>query len=185
MDLPIFKYHPKAYDLALFVKSEAPCNCCGSVRGLIYETMYAAANIDAICPWCIADGSAAKMFAGSFSQDIERVDSERSNMLTIGADVIDELMHKTPGYVSWYGEYWLTHCNDVCEFHGDVQVNELLSFPTATTELLEKEHYYLFDSEACNSTAALNADYAPDMDLSIYKFVCRHCHFIRLHSDRC
>jgi uncharacterized protein len=183
MDLPRFKYHPKAYELDLFVQSDISCECCGQIRGLIYDHMYAVKDVEAICPWCIADGSAASMFDGSFVQDIEPPDGNFSKPLTIDATVIDELEHRTPGYVSWQGEYWLTHCNDGCEYHGDLRRDELLTLPKATIELFKKEHDYLFSPRNWASIEALNEIYFPAGDIALYKFVCRHCHLIRLHCD--
>jgi uncharacterized protein len=182
MDFPHFKYHPNAYKLELFKKSKKVCQCCNQVRGYIYDkSVYAIDDIDALCPWCIADGSAAKKFDAEFIQNIEPPNGDFTKPPTLDAAIIDELTHRTPGYVSWQGEYWLTHCNDGCEYHGDVQQNELLTLPEATISLFKQEHGYLFGSN--ETIADLNENYFPAGDMAIYKFVCQHCGFIRLHCD--
>jgi uncharacterized protein len=182
MDLPHFKYHPNAYKLELFKKSKKVCQCCSQVRGYIYDkSVYAIDDIDALCPWCIADGSAAKKFDAEFIQNIEPPNGDFTKPPILDAAIIDELTHRTPGYVSWQGEYWLTHCNDGCEYHGDVQQNELLTLPEATISLFKQEHGYLFGSN--ETIADLNENYFPAGDMAIYKFVCQHCGFIRLHCD--
>jgi uncharacterized protein len=184
MDLPQFKYHPNAYKLDVFKKSKKVCQCCGQARGMIYEcSFYCTANVDALCPWCIHDGSAAKKFDGQFQSTIEPPDGDFSKAPALNADIVHELMCKTPSYVSWQGSYWLTHCDDGCEFHGDVQENELLSLPQATLALFQKEHDYLFSPKNWGSLEAFNEIYFPAGDIALYKFVCRHCGFIRLHCD--
>jgi uncharacterized protein len=182
MNLPKFKYHPNAYQLEIFKKSDRACQCCQQARGLIYDkTPYAIETLVAICPWCIADGSAAQKFDAEFIQDIEPPDGDFQKPHTLNQSIVDELSYRTPGYVSWQGEYWLTHCDDGCEFHGDVQQNELLSLPEASLRLLRQEHPYLFGAN--ETIADVNKDYFPAGDMALYKFVCRHCGFIRLHCD--
>jgi uncharacterized protein len=184
MDLPHFKYHPNAYQLDLFKKSKKACQCCGQVRGVVYDSsIYAVADLNAICPWCIADGSAAKKLDAAFIQTIEPPDGNHLKPLTLDATIIDELRHRTPGYVSWQGEYWLTHCEDGCEFHGDLKQDELLTLPEATLSLFKKEHDYLFRPRNWGSIEAFNENYFPAGDIALYKFVCRHCGFIRLYCD--
>jgi uncharacterized protein len=184
MDLPHFKYHPNAYKLKIFIESDMACQCCGQVRGLIYDSRpYAIQDIGAICPWCIADGSAAKKFDAEFIQDIEPPDGDFQKPRTLNQSIVDELSYRTPGYVSWQGEYWLTHCEDGCEFHGDLAQNELLTLPKDTLDCFKQEHAYLFTPKNWGSIAALNEIYYPAGDIALYKFVCRHCGFIRLHCD--
>jgi uncharacterized protein len=188
MDLPHFKYHPNAYKLDLFKKSKKSCQCCGQARGYIYDkSVYSTDDIDALCPWCIADGSAAKKFDAEFIQGIEPQNEISKDDFTqpdtLDSAIVDELTQRTPGYVSWQGEYWLTHCNDGCEYHGDVQQNELLTLPEATISLFKQEHDYLFTPKNWGSIEAFNEIYFPAGDIALYKFVCRHCGFIRLHCD--
>lgn len=64
-------------------------------------------GIGLFCPWCILDSSVAKRYDGEF-QDVdsfEEVDNE---------EYIDELIHRTLGYVGWQQEYWLSHCGGFC-----------------------------------------------------------------------
>ena len=37
----------------------------------------------------------------------------------------DELFHRTPGYLSWQGEYWLACCDDYCKYIGYAGIEEL------------------------------------------------------------
>jgi uncharacterized protein len=185
MDLPIFKYHPSAYKLEVFKKSKKVCQCCGQARGFVYQcNTYCVEDVETLCPWCIADGSAAKKFDASFQSQIETVDDEMNWKSPVLADeIVDELAHRTPGFISWQGSHWLTHCNDGCEFHGDLAQDELLTLPEATLDLFKQEHAYLFTPKNWGSIAALNEIYFPAGDIALYKFVCRHCGFIRLNCD--
>lgn len=47
----------------------AVCQGCGKARGFVYVgPVYSVEELnDALCPWCIADGSAAEAFGASFT----------------------------------------------------------------------------------------------------------------------
>ena len=184
MDLPHFIYSPKAYQLGIFIKSDKVCQCCGQVRGMIYEcNFYCTADIEALCPWCIHDGSAAKKFDGQFQSTIEPPNGDFSKAPALNAAIIDEIYCKTPSYVSWQGSYWLTHCDDGCEFHGDLPAGELLTLSSAELALFQQEHAYLFTAKNWGSLEGFNDIYEPAGEIAVYKFVCCHCGFIRLHCD--
>jgi uncharacterized protein CbrC (UPF0167 family) len=108
MDLPKFRYNPNALSLGVIKKEKTKCPICKKEREYMYEgPFYAEDDVEGICPWCILDGSAARKYDGEF-QDVdscEEVDKE---------EYIDELIHRTPGYVGWQQEYWLSHCGDFC-----------------------------------------------------------------------
>lgn len=38
---------------------------------------------------------------------------------------LHELFHRTPGYISWQGEYWLACCDDYCAYIETVGTKEL------------------------------------------------------------
>jgi uncharacterized protein CbrC (UPF0167 family) len=70
VELPKFKYHPDPVATGAIKPSEEVCECCNRARGYVYtSTIYAEDEIQFICPWCIADGSAAQKFDGMFSDD--------------------------------------------------------------------------------------------------------------------
>lgn len=115
--LPKFKYHPNLYESDVVIFKKGICQCCGKEVEAYIESMYSCEEISCICLNCVADGTAAKKFDGEFIQDVEKLVSDPSKT--------DELLHRTPGYISWQGEYWLTCCDDYCEFIGDVGTKEL------------------------------------------------------------
>jgi len=59
--LPSFKYHQDPIATGSVRASDTRCLACGQVRGFIYTgPVYDTDDLEkAICPWCIADGSAS------------------------------------------------------------------------------------------------------------------------------
>lgn len=122
MEFPTFKYHPDPLATGAIVTSNEVCQCCEQQNGYIYNSiLYAEEEVEFICPWCIADGSAAHKFEGHFS--------DAHPLLSNGVpkDVVLEICERTPGYNSWQQEYWESHCETACEFHGDADKTDLLN----------------------------------------------------------
>ncbi len=68
-ELPNFRYHPDPIRSGAIAASQAVCKSCGQARGYIYSgPVYSEMDglDDSICPWCIADGSAAAKFEAVF-----------------------------------------------------------------------------------------------------------------------
>lgn len=164
-DLPRFKYHPDPVQSGVVKKSGAVCVSCSRARGWIYTgPVYAKDELDRrLCPWCIADGSAAQRFDASFG-DVEGLAGQ------VAADVLDEVLHRTPGYVTWQGERWKSHCGDACECHGDLPRRDLEQLDQAAQAHLRTE----LQLEA-ESWARFVKSYRPGGQPAIYLFVCRHC----------
>ena len=66
-----------------------------------------------ICPWCIADGSAAAKWSASFN-DLQDVPPG------VPTQVALEVETRTPGYESWQGNSWLFSPDDALVFLGEV-----------------------------------------------------------------
>src|SRR5260221_13258141 len=114
--LPEFKYHPNPLETGSIKESDNNCRCCcEQKRGFMYVgSVYAIEDLDdCICPWCIADGSAADKFDASFADDLNLIKAG------VSLEIIHEVTGRNPGYISWQAEYWEAHCEDACEFHGD------------------------------------------------------------------
>ena len=173
-DLPDFKYHLDPVRTGAVVPSSTPCACCARTRGYVYVAgVYAGENLDErLCPWCIADGSAASRFGASFSDDW------RLHKAGLSAEIIAEVTCRTPGYISWQSEAWLHHCDDVCVYHGDASEADVANASEATRLAWQRE-YDLTDAEWDH----LTADYVPRGERAFYKFVCRHCSAVLLGWD--
>ena len=131
-DLPFFKYHPDPLETGSFEEGEEKiCPCCGNKSKVYYSSFpYCSENVEYICPTCISNGEAARKFDAEFVQNAEwhgENDKEKD----------DELFHRTPGYMSWQGEYWLSCCDDYCAYMGTVGTRELKAMDIAD-EVIEE-----------------------------------------------
>lgn len=119
--LPVFKYHPNPLKTEAFKQDQTvACDCCEQQTDVYYTSpFYSVDEIEYLCPWCIANGSAAAKFGGSFQDDCSLEDED------VEEEQIKELTEHTPGYHGWQQEYWLAHCGDFCAFIGYVGWNEI------------------------------------------------------------
>lgn len=172
--LPQFKYHPEPLRTGALEPRSIACACCGQRRQYVYVApVYGERDLhESLCPWCIADGSAAAKLGASFA------DEHPLRKAGVPVSVIEEVNQRTPSYSSWQQEEWLTHCNDACEFHGDATAEELRN-ASAETKRAWCQHYGLAEAEWNHATQG----YAPRGDQAFYKFVCRHCHAVLLGWD--
>ena len=164
-----FKYHPNLYSDEVLVHGEGVCNCCGKTVSVFIETAYSVEDIDCLCLSCVHDGSAAEKFNAEFVQDAEEV---------IDLQKRDELFHRTPGYVSWQGEYWLACCDDYCAYLGTVGIKELEDLGIKEEVLRE----YALQQPSYPVDLVKEALYK-DGDMTGYLFRCLHCGKYRLYVD--
>lgn len=166
-DLPQFRYHPDPLVTGVVAASEKTCRCCGRQRGYIYTgPLYAVEEvIDELCPWCIADGSAAKLFEGGFT-DVRNVPDG------VPGPVRTEVLTRTPGFNGWQQEYWLYHCADAAAYLGRVGYKELQQVPEALEMVLHENDRYNWSAEQSqNYVQWLD----PDGEATGYLFRCLHC----------
>lgn len=100
--------------------------------------MYYIENVNCICLECIANSKADEKFDGEFIQHSDAEVSDKSK--------IEELFKRTPGYVIWQGEHWLTCCDDYCAFISDVGTAELEKMGIADEVFAEYDAKYEFDN---------------------------------------
>ena len=111
-ELPAFRYHPDPLATGSIAASDAECEACGQRRGYVYNgPVFAVDEIETLCPWCIADGSANETFDADFT-DVEPLPDG------IPMEVVEEICCRTPGFHGWQQERWLFHCNDGAEYLG-------------------------------------------------------------------
>lgn len=170
---PRFTYHPDPIATGAVKSSNATCLCCGRARGFVYNgSPYARRDDlhDVICPWCIADGSAARNFRATFISDSE---------VELPAAKRRELFEQTPGYESWQGEHWLCHHGDGCEFLGDATRADLNALTEPEEALFLRENPFIEDW-----WPDMKANHDPNASsVGVYKFRCRHCGLTRLGVD--
>lgn len=151
------------------VASEKKCRCCGQKRGWIYRgPVYAEPDLEeALCPSCIADGSAHEKFAASF------VDSE-AFAAEAPASVVEEISQRTPGFRSFQPERWPSCCSEPGAFITPAGITQIRQhYPTLEGELM---NYVIYDlgmsgSAARRMIASLKRDGSP----AAYVFRCHRC----------
>ncbi|MCL2744767.1 MAG: CbrC family protein [Planctomycetaceae bacterium] len=172
IEFPKFRFHPDPIGSEVIKKSDAECPVCNQKTGYAYVgPFYAVEDVENICPWCIANGEAAKKYDGSF-QDDYCIESEISKY------ELHELIHLTPGYQGWQQERWLVHCGSPCAFIGYVgwngikeQLDRFIDIENDCQQYngleVKELSEYLFDGGSCQG----------------YLFECIHCNGYRLCID--
>jgi uncharacterized protein CbrC (UPF0167 family) len=143
-DLPPFRYHPDPISTGSVEESARDCRACGQTRGYIYVgPMYTASKLSrgAICPWCIADGSAASLYEAQFTDVDWGVPEE------VPEAVLDEVSRRTPGFSAWQQDHWAYHCADACAYLGRAGKTELERHADAMDMLLHENDSFGWDPE--------------------------------------
>lgn len=97
---------------------------------------------------------------------------------TVGADIVDEVAFRTPGFAGWQLEQWFTHCGDAAEFLGPMGRAELQEMGTAAVEAIKKE-FGQRDAEWNQYFLRLSRESGP----TAYLFRCRKCGQFGGYSD--
>jgi len=169
MDLPQFKYHPDPIGTGSVEASETPCLSCNKIRGYVYTGPAYSEKFHylsgCLCPWCIADGSAAKQFGATFTD---------SATIDIPDNVREELAQRTPGFDAWQQEQWLDCCGDAAAFLGLAGKSELKSELKDASEAVRtclEEDYDLSGDDLEEFMNGLSKKDQP----TAYIFRCLHC----------
>jgi uncharacterized protein CbrC (UPF0167 family) len=166
-ELPTFRYFPDPVAAGAVAPADDVCQCCERSRGWIYHgSFYSEQEIDDLCPWCIADGSAAARFDGEFTADIgwglPRWDVPR--------DVIDVIAHRTPGFPTWQDRRWWTHCDDGAAFVGMAGTDEMTALGDEAIEQIRTTA-----EVAVDQWGQLLPILRADGDAAVALFRCLHC----------
>ena len=173
--LPHFRYHPDPFKTGVF-KDDASvvCECCGQATDAYYcGSIYCVADVNYLCPHCIASGAAAAKFDASFIQDADPLPPGAAD----AKSKTDELFKRTPGYFSWQGEHWLICCDDYCEFLGDVGTKKLEEMGIADEVFAEYALRGEFAVEDVQSYLVAGGDMAG------YLFRCARCGKYKIRVD--
>lgn len=160
---PFFRYHPDPIANGVFVEEDSPkvCQCCGKQETLICEgPFYTDEELEFICPECIANGKAAEKYDMDFCEILKR-DRIKNEKKT------EELLHHNPGYYSWNGGIWLSHCNDYCIYEGQIFYEELLE--RGLEEELKNDYYWKRSGYEDIETTLNNRW------IQLHLFTCPHC----------
>jgi uncharacterized protein len=170
-ELPKFKYHPNVAGNGLITSSEQSCMCCGQARGYIYRgPVHAIQDVnEQLCPWCIADGSAAAKFGATFTDEDQFPDAG------LDAAIVETIAQRTPGYIGWQQETWLTHCDDACAYLGFPTDDELNTTLAAAVETMRDNLAIPEKQWLIMRKAYVAGGFQPQGRVGLYKFQCLHC----------
>ncbi|MBI2689038.1 MAG: CbrC family protein [Acidobacteria bacterium] len=136
-----------------------PCLCCNRIRGYVYTGPAYSEKFHylsgCICPWCVADGSAAKRFPARFA-DTGTVDG-------ISTEIREELETKTPGFEAWQQEQWMVCCKDAAAYLGRAGASELknefaAAIPALKRWVKDEPTAYIFRCLHCQNYLAYADD---------------------------
>jgi uncharacterized protein len=168
--LPVFRYHPDPIASGSIIASDVKCLGCNEHRGFAYTgAVYSVHDLDdALCPWCIFDGTAHNFFEAEFVDPKAVGDYGRWD--AVPHSVIEEVCFRTPSFNGWQEERWYTHCGDAAEFVGPVGVAELRSLNSELYRSIAEESGFSGD-ELAQYMESLDKDAGP----TAYAFRCRIC----------
>lgn len=173
---PSFRYYPEPAMNGSFAPRPVDCRSCGQRRDWTYSgPVYAIERLhDQLCPWCVADGSAAVKFDAVFT------DVGYGTPDDVPQEVRSEIATKTPGFSGWQQERWLFHCGDAAAFLGHAGYAEIKNLPDAL-EMIRMEHVGTgwSDEEIDSYVRNLRID----GDATAYLFQCLHCDAYLAYSD--
>jgi uncharacterized protein len=174
-DGPEFRYHPDPVATGSVEATERMCDACGRTRRLAYlGPVYAPGHEPLLCPWCIADGTAAEAFGAEFTS----VGPEAPD--DIHEEVFARLTKRTPGFTGWQQEHWLYHCGDAAAFLGLAGREELEAHPGALESLLSELAELDWSSDEVEEyVSALSKTGSP----TAYLFRCLSCETHIAYSD--
>lgn len=177
--LPAFSYHPDPIATGVVESLPWPCACCGRERGYLYTgPLYGPPGTNALkdklCPWCIADGSAAERFNATF------VDVGWGVPDAVPNAVLEELSQRTPCFQGWQQEHWLYHCDDAAAYLGTADHERLRRHPTALEAVLHENDEFGWSAEESRAWAeSMSVDGSP----TAYLFRCCHCGIHLAYGD--
>ena len=167
-DLPTFRYHPSPVRTGSVVQRPIRCVVCNRDRRYAYVgPTYSIEEIEegTICPWCIADGSAASTFDAAFA--------DGHNLSGLPSEIVTVVTTRTPCFSSWQQDVWQVHCDDACAFLDRVGKTELDRLPPDATGalLVALREYGRTEAEREQFLSWLHRD----GDLTGYLFQCLSC----------
>jgi len=174
-DFPKFRYHPDPVKNGAIVRAKTDCPACERTRHFVYRGQFdGTEEVSGICPWCIADGSAAMKYVGEYVTNVlgDKVTDSLKN---------DTLYHCTPSYVAHDEAIWLTHCDDFCAFIAHTGTTDLRS-RGLLEQLAPDIAYYCDQFKLKPGTFLMRLN--TDGPIYGYLFQCLQCRTYRLHCDR-
>lgn len=170
--IPVFRYHPDPIKTGAVKQKQTECPVCNRECEYVYEgPFYSADEVEGICPWCIKNGDAAKIYDGKFQDDF-LIEVE------IKKEYLEELVFRTPSYSSWQQSLWLVHCDEPCAFVDYVGWDEIKDIKDNLQDDIEK-----IKKNRNMSQDVFENSLKKGGNHQGYLFKCIHCGQYRLTSD--
>ena len=124
-DLPVFPYHRDPVASGSLRESVDPCECCGEARGILYNgSAYCVEDVASLCPWCIADGSAASKYKAEFVDGF--FCDSNYEMVDLTREAHEAVFCRTLGFSSFNPVGWWVHCGEPAEYVKRIEPYELV-----------------------------------------------------------
>jgi uncharacterized protein CbrC (UPF0167 family) len=175
--LPHFRYHPDPIATGtMAAREDFVCPVCRRSRAYAYVGPYSSDNYgfengEEICPWCIADGSAAQTLNAWFVT-VRYLSAQAQAQMA--PEACAELERRTPSFLCLQQELWLDHHGEAAAYLGGVGFDRYLQLPRAAQIAVR-------DCAGDNPNAALGpADTVQKLRTdgdgpTVYLFQCLHC----------
>ncbi|GIG26173.1 CbrC family protein [Cellulomonas denverensis] len=117
--LPVFRFHPDPVGSGVLRRSPHTCPTCDRARGWEYLGLpFGRETLEHLCPWCIADGTAAARGA-SF------VDDHSLLRGGVAVEVIAEVCDRTPGIPGYQQAEWPVCCGEAAVYVGPLDPEDV------------------------------------------------------------
>ncbi len=123
-----FKYFENTQKFASWLEQPTTCEFCEQEkRCLDASAFFGEAEIDAICPACLANGSLREKDIFTCEGDVEELQRQLKalhpnlppeELLQMAEDKTDELERTTPNIITWQDWFWPCAGGDYCVFIG-------------------------------------------------------------------
>ncbi|MEN3358610.1 MAG: uncharacterized protein V7637_2592 [Mycobacteriales bacterium] len=174
--VPYFRYHPDPVGTGNVVARDIVCGVCQRARTHAYIGPYVSPdfhyeNEDPLCPWCIADGSAAREWQASFTAPAYLSGEARAGM---PAERLAELEFRTPSFRCLQQDRWLDHHGEADEYLGEVGADEFLRLPAEAQVAVRAAAGDAPDRPLADDDTVLTLRADGDGP-AVYLFRCLHC----------
>jgi len=179
--LPHFRYHPDPVATGMLVaREDFICPVCHRSRAYAYVGPYISDNCgfengEEICPWCIADGSAARTLNATFNATFTTAGYLSAQaQAQMSSEARTELEQRTPSFNCLQQERWLDHHGEAAAYIGEVDFERYLQLPPAAQFAVR--HCAGDDPRAALHPTDFVQRLRSDGDgPTVYLFRCLHC----------
>ncbi len=145
--------------------SEKTCDVCGLARGAVYNGQQFGEGDDlVVCPWCIADGSAAARGRVFNVGEVYPLLPGTPQLTDEDKAMVEQ---RTPGYRSWQQLGWTVCCGRACLYLGEATQTDLRERWAEVVPTLEDASAY--------AEGDVVSEVRPDGHISVYVFRCQVC----------